>query len=56
MPVTINTPFKGGHIIHAHAERIPWIQIELSRASFLTNTGKGRVVIESLKKWMSRLF
>lgn len=50
-PVTINSPFKGGYIIRRHAGKIPWIQLELSRAPFLKNSEKGDAVIESLDEW-----
>jgi N-formylglutamate amidohydrolase len=33
--VAINAPFKGGHIIRTHADEVPWLQLELSRARFL---------------------
>jgi N-formylglutamate amidohydrolase len=55
LPVSINTPFRGGHIIRRHAGKTPWLQLELSRAPFLTNSEKGRIVFSSLEKWLSQL-
>jgi N-formylglutamate amidohydrolase len=54
-PVAVNTPFRGGHIIRRHAGKIPWLQLELSRAPILTNADKGRLVIGSLERWISKL-
>lgn len=34
--ISVNEPFKGGHIIRSHAHELPWLQLELSRADFLT--------------------
>jgi formiminoglutamase len=47
--VGINRPFKGGHIIRAHAAEIPWIQLELSRAPFLANAEKRERVLEAMR-------
>ncbi len=33
--ITLNTPFKGGHITRFHSTTIPWIQIELNRRAYL---------------------
>jgi formiminoglutamase len=49
--VSINHPFKGGFIIRSHAEELPWIQLELSRAPFLSNEEKSFRVLEALKNW-----
>ena len=54
--VCINHPFKGGYIIHAHAEELPWMQLELSRAEFETNEEKRTHVLEALKIWCSKIF
>ena len=50
-PVTINDPFRGGYITRAHAAEMPWIQIELSRAPFLPDEDKHRVVLRALQDW-----
>lgn len=54
-PIAINDPFKGEYIIRYHSRKIPWFQIELSRAPFLSNKEKGAVILESLKQWLKRL-
>jgi N-formylglutamate amidohydrolase len=53
MPVALNNPFKGGYIIRHHAREIPWIQIEMSRAPFLSNREKGLRLLEALQKWIA---
>lgn len=53
-PVAMNTPFAGGYIIRHHAEKIPWIQMELSRAPLLSNSEKRQLILESLKTWLKR--
>ncbi len=54
LPVARNTPFQGGHIIRAHACEIPWVQLELSRASFLDLEEKRTRVIAALEAWCRR--
>jgi formiminoglutamase len=49
--VAINHPFKGGHIIRAHAAEAPWVQLELSRAPFMTNSEKRACLINALGEW-----
>ena len=53
--VSINQPFRGGYIIRSHAEELPWVQLELSRASFFTNKEKGSFVLEALSDWCKRV-
>jgi formiminoglutamase len=53
--VSINNPFKGGHIIRSHAKEMPWIQLELSRERFLSNNEKSDRVLKALKMWFKRL-
>jgi N-formylglutamate amidohydrolase len=48
---SINHPFKGGYIIRAHAKVLPWVQLELSRAPFLTSPEKSERFLESLRQW-----
>lgn len=50
-PVSLNTPFQGGHIIRSHAGELPWVQLELSRATFLTNVEKRSRVLSALTRW-----
>jgi len=50
-PVTINDPFRGGYITRTHAAEMPWVQLELSRAPFLTPAGKLERVLAALTSW-----
>ena len=50
-PVKVNDPFRGGHITRSHAAEMPWIQIELSRAPYLSNNDKRRTVLTALQRW-----
>jgi len=50
--VTVNDPFSGGYITRTHASEMPWIQLELSRAPFLTNREKQDRVIRALGRWI----
>jgi N-formylglutamate deformylase len=52
--VNINDPFKGGYIIRAHAHELPWVQLELSRAPFMSNDEKRRWVRAALQDWCAR--
>jgi formiminoglutamase len=49
--VSINSPFKGGHIIRSHSHELPWVQLELSRAPFLTRIQNRSCVLKALKAW-----
>jgi formiminoglutamase len=51
--VTLNQPFSGGHIVHAHAAELPWVMIELNRAPFASDAEKGRRVRAALHDWLS---
>lgn len=51
LPVAINDPFGGGHIIRAHASELPWVQLELSRAPTHSHPEKSRCVLEALAAW-----
>lgn len=53
--VARNDPFKGGYITRAHSSEIPWIQIEMSRADFLSNHEKGKRVTEALRRFAAEL-
>lgn len=50
-PVWLNTPFKGGYIARSHAREMPWVQLEISRASFLPPEDKHRRVLQALADW-----
>ena len=52
--IAINQPFKGGYIIRSHARELPWVQVELSRANFLSNEEKGDAVLQALVDWCNR--
>lgn len=47
--VTINDPFLGGYITRTHAAELPFFQIELSRAPFMTNAEKRAAVLAALE-------
>jgi len=51
----VNTPFKGGHIIRAHATELPWIQVELSRASFMSKSEKYGNVLEAIELFCKKI-
>jgi N-formylglutamate amidohydrolase len=50
--VSINQPFKGGYIIRSHANEMPWIQLEFSRAPFLSDRQKSNKLLDALKEWV----
>jgi formiminoglutamase len=54
-PVSINQPFKGGYIIRSHAHEIPWVQIEFSRAPFLSHKQKSKRLLDALKSWTAQI-
>lgn len=54
-PVSINTPFKGGYIVRSHSAEMPWLQIEFSRAPFLSNEQKSKALLKALTKWAVQL-
>jgi len=47
-PVSVNTPFRGGYIIRAHARERPWVQVELSRECFLSHVQKHEKILQSI--------
>lgn len=51
--VKINDPFKGGYIIRSHSRELPWVQLELSRAPFLSNAEKRDGTLVALREWSS---
>ncbi len=54
--VSINDPFKGGYIIRRHAEELPWLQIELSQANYLSNSDKSEYLVAALTAWCKTIF
>ena len=53
--VLLNSPFKGGHIIRSHAEEMPWIQLEISRAPFMMNEEKKDKILMAFRKFSKAL-
>jgi formiminoglutamase len=53
--VTINDPFRGGHITRTHSAELPWVQLELSRAPFLTLAEKRQRVLHALRRWCVKI-
>ena len=49
--VALNHPFRGGHIIRAHAHELPWVQLEMSRAPFAAPRDKRRRLLAALRRW-----
>jgi formiminoglutamase len=49
--IALNHPFKGGYIIRAHGNELPWIQLEFSREDFLGLEEKGGRLLQALAKW-----
>ena len=47
--VAVNEPFRGGFITRSHAAEMPWVQLELSRAAFATDSEKRRRVLRALQ-------
>jgi formiminoglutamase len=54
-PVSINIPFKGGYIIRSHSKEVPWIQLEYSRAPFLSEEQKSTKLLQALIGWVAQL-
>jgi formiminoglutamase len=54
--VSVNVPFKGGHIIRSHSSELPWVQVELSRAPFLELDEKRERVLEALTMFCQKAF
>ena len=46
--ISVNDPFKGGHIIRSHCRELPWVQVELSRAPSLDLAEKRERVFSAL--------
>ncbi len=53
--VAINRPFKGGYIIRRHSKVLPYVQLELSRTSELSNVKKKKAVVQALVQWCEKL-
>ncbi len=53
-PVARNDPFQGGYITRSHAAEMPWMQLEFSRAPFLSNPEKRTRLLAGLRDWVQR--
>lgn len=49
--VSINDPFKGGYITKYHGREMPWVQLEISRAPFMSNSEKRLALLSVLEAW-----
>jgi formiminoglutamase len=49
--VKANDPFKGGYIIRNHSDKLPWLQLEISRSNDLSITRKREKILNCLQKW-----
>lgn len=54
--ISVNHPFKGGHIIRSHSSELPWAQIELSRAPFTQMDEKRKHVLQALTLFCQMTF
>lgn len=50
----VNQPFSGGHITQLHGQEMPWVQVELSRGSFLPNSEKRQRVLKALSEFAAK--
>jgi len=55
-PVAINTPFRGGYIIRAHAGEMPWLQLEISQTAAFSDDFKSDCVLEGLQTFCHTVF
>ena len=53
--VTINDPFSGGYITRNHSAEMPWLQLEMSRAPFLSDAEKNQLVRTALTRLVARI-
>lgn len=54
--ISVNHPFKGGYIIRSHSSELSWVQVELSRAPFLTIAEKRECVLRALTLFCRAVF
>ena len=52
-PININDPFRGGYVTRSHGAEMPWMQLEMSRAPFLTIDAKRQMVLTVFSKWVT---
>ncbi len=51
--VAVNEPFRGGYITRTHAAEMPWVQLEFSRAPFLTDDEKRTRLLDALRRFVA---
>jgi formiminoglutamase len=49
--VTLNEPFGGGYVTRTHCAEMPWLQLELSRAPYMSDEEKSTRVLQALRCW-----
>jgi formiminoglutamase len=54
--VAMNHPFRGGYITRRYGRQQPWVQVELSRAPFLTNDEKKSCLLRALDDFCRGVF
>jgi N-formylglutamate amidohydrolase len=54
--VTTNEPFAGGYITRSHGPERPWLQLEISRAPFMSNAEKRYGVLRALTDFCQKVF
>lgn len=52
--VRMNSPFTGGLICRSHAREMPWIQVEFSRAPFMSIDDKRACLLSAIEAWCAR--
>ncbi|MFN3241921.1 MAG: N-formylglutamate amidohydrolase [Planctomycetota bacterium] len=53
--VTIDEPFAGGYITRTHGQRMPWVQVELSRTTSPAYPEQRERVFAALSEWCAWL-
>jgi len=52
--IAVNRPFSGGYITRRHGEHMPWCQLEISRAPFMTDQQKRACVLRAITDFSRR--
>ncbi len=53
--VSVNFPFKGGYIVRSHAAEMPWMQVEISRAPFMSWAEKRDCFLRAVTGWCDQI-